>query len=573
MKKIIRKIKWFMQSLSLKSRIAVVLAIGTLIPVLFTVLFAYHSMSTILTNKLHDSVYSNLHQIRLSLENTIDDLNYVSQQIAYSEDILFKLSGYLELEQSYDRTKYYEDIRKELNLITFSNPSIGLSLIYLEENQNYLFNSHGVKQGFQIHNPPLLDGGFQLHNYGPHITNERFKDHYVLSTIRKLDLAINNSIYIYLESSLNLTEDILQTEQVVNQAEYLLLDSSNQIIYSENNDFPVHSRFSSNLQQTNGTHNGYYWFQEKSNKDWSIIALIPIAKYQEEMNQWVIMMGYIAVLFVCVSLIIALLLWKNVYKPLNQFNREIQLMEHSNFHSRVVETRIPEFVSLIHQFRNMRKQISLLIEEIEQKERKKADLEVEKLVHQINPHFLMNTLDTARWLAVAGDRKPLTKLLSSLNKILYYNMGKLGKMSTLKEEIDSMEQYINLQQLRYDFTYKSCVNVSEQILQSEVPRFILQPIVENAIYHGLVDDGTIQLCIITEKRNIKIELKDDGRGIPEEKLHSLINEKPTNQSEQGMGIGLHYVKRILERMYNEKADIQLKSKEGEGTSVTLYIPF
>src|SRR5699024_5332153 len=147
-----------------------------------------------------------------------------------------------------------------------------------------------------------------------------------------------------------------------------------------------------------------------------------------EVNQWMASMVYIAILFVLVSLIVGLLLWRTFYKPLNQFNYEIKLMRSNNFHSKIVKTKIPEFVDLIKQLRKMKRQIVHLIKEIERKEKKRADLEVEKLVHQINPHFLMNTLDTARWLAVLGDKKELTHLLTSLNKLLYYNMGKLGEL-------------------------------------------------------------------------------------------------------------------------------------------------
>jgi two-component system, sensor histidine kinase YesM len=221
----------------------------------------------------------------------------------------------------------------------------------------------------------------------------------------------------------------------------------------------------------------------------------------------------------------------------------------------------------------MKKQIASLISEIEQKERKRADLEVEKLVHQINPHFLMNTLDTARWLVVAGDKKEATNLLTSLNKILYYNMGKLGFLSTLEEELDSMEQYIKLQQIRYDFVYELHVLVPKAVLHSPVPRFILQPIVENAIYHGLVDEGKLEIEIQLNNEMIILEVKDDGRGMTKEKIHSILSGDSYQQSKSGMGIGLNYVKRILERTYANKAMVAMESELGKGTRVILRIPY
>src|SRR5699024_7028827 len=229
-----------------------------------------------------------------------------------------------------------------------------------------------------------------MNTYGPHISMERYKDKYVMSTSRKLDVNYANDIYIYLESNLDLTKDLLEVDNVMNDAEYILLDDTSHVIYSENKAFPLESTFDGD-DKGYGEYNGFYWFEEKTKRGWSIIALIPISQYNQEMNQWVILMIYIVILFVFISLIVALLLWKTLYKPLNELRHEIKIMGNNNFHSKIVKTRIPEFVDLIKRFRNMRTQIVSLIKEIEQKERKHADLEVEKLKHQINPHFLMNT--------------------------------------------------------------------------------------------------------------------------------------------------------------------------------------
>ncbi|MGP4038491.1 sensor histidine kinase [Gracilibacillus sp. D59] len=571
MKQLFGRVILFFERLSLKSRISLVFALSTFLLLMFTIMFSYQSMSNILTNKLHATFNSNLQQIRLSMENTIEDLNYVAQQIAFSENLTFKLDDYLHSSPSYDRVKVYEEIKNELNVITFSNPGIGLSLLYLKEKDEYLFYNHGVKEEFSLDNDPLLDEGYNMHTYGPHISMEQYKDKYVLSVARKLDVNYADDIYIYLESNLDLTKDLLEVDNVLNHADYIILDDTKDIIYSENATFPVNSSFNGN-EKGYGKNNGFYWFEEPAEKGWSIVALIPISEYNEEMNQWVILMIYIAILFVLISLIVSLLLWKTLYKPLNEFRHEIKLMGNNNFHSEIVHTKIPEFVDLINRFRNMRVQIVSLIQEIEQKERKRADLEVEKLKHQINPHFLMNTLDTAKWLAISGDKKELTSLLTSLNKLLYYNMGKLGILSTLEEELDSMKQYLMLQQIRYDFEYVTNVNVPVDVLQAPIPRFILQPLVENSLYHGLVDEGTIEITINLNGEMIVIEVRDDGRGMTREKMDEILNNQTFKQTKNGMGIGLNYVKRMMERTYGSYAEIEMDSTVGKGTAVRLRIP-
>ncbi len=561
----------WMERVSLRKRITILFALSTLFLLAFTAGISYFTMTNILTNKLHDTFNSNLKQIRLSLDNTINDMNYVSQQISFSNNLAFNLENYLSNDPSFERTTSYEEIKDELNTIMFTNPSIGLSLLYIENSDEILFYSHGLKEPFSKEIGPLLNEGYHMNNYGPHLSKERFQDKYVLSTLRKLDINYRSDIYIYLESNLDLTTDLLEVDNVLNDTEYILINKEQEIIYSENANFMVGQTFDTTVESDRK--HGYYWFEETSEAGWGIIALIPIAKYNSEVNQWIQVMIYIVLIFVLISLMASFMLWKNIHKPLREFSKEITLMGNSNFHSEVAETRIPEFVELINQFRDMKKQITQLIKEIEQKERKRADLEVEKLIHQINPHFLMNTLDTAKWLAVSGERKELSYLLSSLNKILYYNMGKLGTLSSLKEELEAMEQYIKLQQIRYDFTYNLQIAVADDVLYAPVPRFILQPLVENAIYHGLVDDGEITVHVIRQEAFIVISVKDNGRGIKEEKIKEILHNKMHKESKIGMGIGLNYVKRIIDRTYDHMASIEVESEIGKGTKVILKIPY
>src|SRR4029079_11461760 len=126
-----------------------------------------------------------------------------------------------------------------------------------------------------------------------------------------------------------------------------------------------------------------------------------------------------------------------------------------------VKTKIPEFDFLLNQFRQMREQIWELFAEVEHNEKRRVDLEVEKLLYQINPHFLMNTLDTVHWLALMNGQNEIDKLVLSLNKLLYYNLGKMGDTSTIGDEIEALKEYLQLQQIRYDFRFEVDIDVDE----------------------------------------------------------------------------------------------------------------
>lgn len=532
-------------------------------------------MTSILSSKLDSGVRSNVKNVQYSLENTINNLNHVSQQLAIPGSVGVKLDSYLHSDQPYDRAKLYDDIKTELNEMTFTNPGIGLTMYYSLQDGKSLFNTAGVKNDFSMEQLPLLVSHYKISNHGPHISNQLHNNEYVLSVLRRVDLPDRDDVYVYIESALELTEHMLQNDnQSEKQLFYLILDSDGKIAYSESDQLFRENEYFEEFdsKKTSGLLNDYYWFKETSNQGWSIISLISKAEYNEEKNKWVVQMIYLAILFGVLSLSIAWLLWKMVYRPLQKFDKEINWMLQSDFQSETVRTRIPEFDYLLRQFRKMKSQITDLFKEVELKEKRRADLEVEKLLYQINPHFLMNTLDTANWLAVMNDQKDISELVSSLNKLLYYNLGKVGQTSTIVEEIEILKQYLAIQKFRYDVDFEVHIDADKDKINSPVPRFILQPLVENAIYHGLSDDGYIRVEVMNYEDQVQIIIHDNGSGIPKETIKELLTQNQIEQQKAGMGIGINYVKRMLENHYGGRAKLEINSEVGKGTSIFLTLP-
>lgn len=568
------------ESLTLKKRIILIFAASTIIPFLCTALVSNHAITLILSKNLNSGVQSNLHQVQLSLETTISNLNHVSQQLAYPGSVGMMLEQYLSATQQYQKAVLIEDIQTELNLITFTNPSTNLVMYYFKNEDSYLFQNNAIRDDFSLSKLPMLASYYGITYYGPHISNSMYNNEFVLSALRRVDVPGREGIYVYIESGFKLTQSILESDRIGKNSFHLILDNDGRIAYSEAGSiFPQNGYFSPDgkpsdhaVDGDSGLMNGYYWFKGTSNQGWSVVSLIPKEDYNEEKNRWIIKMIYLFALFTSIGLLLAWLLWKMVYKPLNQFNMEMKNVISTRIQSPVVRTTIPEFNYLLKQFHNMKNQIANLFQEVEQKEKRRADLEVEKLLYQINPHFLMNTLDTAHWLAVMNGQKEIDRLVLSLNKLLHYNLGKLGQKSTIREEIDSLRQYLILQQIRYDFAFDVRIEVEDDVLDAAVPRFILQPLVENSLYHGLDDDGYIQVDV-KQKEHIEITIQDNGAGISQEKIEELLNEPKNPQEKVGMGIGMSYVKRMLESYYEGHAKLDIVSEISKGTTIRLTLPF
>lgn len=562
--------------MTLKKRIFLLFFLSAFIPFISIFAISYYTIDSIFANKIDDGIRSNLQQVTSSLENSITNLNHVTQQLSYSGTLGKKLDEVLKPSSNiFELIETRDELKSELNVVTFTNPNIGLTLYYFQKDGSTQFGNFPIKDRFSPESLPVLSKAYGITYYGPHVSMNRFDDQLVLSAMRKVKLPQRDDAYIYVESGFHLAQDILGYNQYKGDLSHLILDGEGNIVYSEIPEaMKVGENFSSlsNGAASDGIARGHHWFRQDSTQNWSVVSVISQAKYQQEKNQWLLQILLVALFFLGFTVFLAWLLWKMVYKPLGLFHSQINGMSHNpQTAGSQTRTQIPEFDFLLGEFSNMQHQIGDLFKEVQQKEKIRADLEVEKLLYQINPHFLMNTLDTVHWLAVMNGQGEIDKLVQSLNKLLYYNLGKLGQVSTMEEEIDALRQYLTLQQIRYDFEFDVRISADEQVLQIPVPRFILQPLVENSLYHGLSDEGFIQIEV-TRKETLNIMIQDNGAGMTEEAIERLLNNRVAEHQKVGMGIGLNYVHRMLKAQYGEQAQLVIESELGTGTSILLILP-
>ncbi|WP_334073292.1 MULTISPECIES: sensor histidine kinase [Paenibacillus] len=561
--------------MTLKRRIFLLFLFSSIAPFLSIFILSYYTIDSIFANKIDNGIKSNLKQVTYSLENSITNLKHVTQQLSYEGTIGKQLNKVMQPDQDpFQRMESREELMSELSVVTFTNPNIGLTLYYFKNDGEVQFENFPIKEEFSPDSMPVLFQSYGITYYGPHISMSQYDNQFVFSALRKVELPERDDIYVYMESGFRLTQNILDYDEYGGTLSHLIVNGKGKIAYSEEQGVfkqgdDVSAVFNGSLE---GTYNGYHWFKQESNQSWSVVSVISDSDYKHEKNQWMFQIMLVALFFLALTLLLAWLLWKMVYRPLNLFHAEIKWMtQHPQVAKHRAYTKIPEFDFLLIKFSELRDQIGYLFKEVEQKEKKRVDLEVEKLLYQINPHFLMNTLDTVHWLALMNGQHEIDRLVQSLNKLLYYNLGKLGQVSTMEEELDALKQYLILQQIRYDFQFNVRIEADEEVLKMPVPRFILQPLVENSLYHGLNDDGFIEIDVKLEK-DIQICIQDNGAGMSDETIQRLLNSQTVEQNKVGMGIGINYVRRMLKAKYGERAKLEITSEMDIGTKVLLILP-
>ncbi|MDD9271891.1 sensor histidine kinase [Paenibacillus sp. GCM10023248] len=555
----------------LKYRLILYLFISSLTPLILIGSISYFSMYAILQNKAEGGVKSNLHQVRLSLEETLGQLNHTSQQLAFDGRVGKSLESYLSADL-YEKKQLSDEIRSALSLIHFTNPTLGLMFYYFAEDNQKLFENFNVREVDDLNKLPVLIQFDKITYMGPHLSLNPIDGKQVLSILRKVELPDRDDVYVYIETNFKLAESIIKDgDQFGGHLVHLIADQNGRIVYSENpDDFPLGMVYLDN-KTNDGLKNKFYMFEETSNQSWKIIAAVPRWVYNQEVNRWMEQFAFFAVLTLTTSCFIAWLIWRTVYRPLNLLNTDIRSVKnnHENFPTR--QSQITEFAVIYREFAEMRSRIVELIGEVEQNEKSKALLEVEKLMTQINPHFIHNTLDTIRWVARANGQKEIDRLISSLNKVLHYNLGK-GGVARIKDEIDALKNYVELQGIRYNFQFHVNISADAEALELSIPRFIMQPLVENALYHGLEDQGIIEVRVKEDgNMHVMIEVKDNGDGMSQEEIDRLMSGG-TEERKVGMGIGLQYVYRMVKFQFGADASFHIHSSIGAGTTISLRLP-
>ncbi len=262
----------------------------------------------------------------------------------------------------------------------------------------------------------------------------------------------------------------------------------------------------------------------------------------------------------------------NVKMPPTDANDEVGVVTRA-FNTMV--SSLEEYMKLTKE--NMEKEQAMVERELLMENHLK-EAQLKYLQSQINPHFLFNSLNAGAQLAMMEDAEKTSIFVERMADFFRYNVKKGSEDATLREEVEAVENYIYILNVRFSGDIHFTTEVEEDVLDVKVPSMILQPIVENAVNHGIrnIDwEGSIYLGIRREDTRIKISVKDNGKGIPKERIRQILSGEIKSGEEQGdsTGIGMNNVISRLELYYDQKDLMTIESPgEDQGTEVIIAIP-
>jgi len=275
------------------------------------------------------------------------------------------------------------------------------------------------------------------------------------------------------------------------------------------------------------------------------------------------------------SIVLSVVISKGISKPVRDLSERMHEVGEGNFNVYIDYDSNDEIGVLSRHFNEMVSQVRQLIKKVYQEELLKQKAELKSLRMQINPHFLYNTLESINWMARMHGVPEIGKMVKALGDLMRASIGGEDFIS-VREEIRNIENYLTIQKFRYGDKIEAETDIAHEILDAKIPKLILQPVVENAIVHGIenkIGNGKIIIQGFFENGTIILQVKDNGIGMDEEVSSGILSEnhEPEN-GEKHTHIGLKNVDRRIKMYYGEKYGVNIQSRKGYGTCVRITFP-
>lgn len=318
-------------------------------------------------------------------------------------------------------------------------------------------------------------------------------------------------------------------------------------------------------------------YQQSQYTGWKIVSVFSWKEIMSSVNMLLVLFGTLLVVTLLLVLFVAASVSDTITKPIVKLRNLMKQTENGDLTVRFDGTDQDEIGDLGRGFNQMLERIQGLLLQIYEEQENMRQVQLKVVQEQFKPHFLYNTLDTIGWMAREHSADDIVHLVDALTNVFRVSLSKGKDYITLQEEILYISNYLYIQKIRYGSKVLYEVFLDPACEKEEIPKLILQPLVENAIYHGVKQkrgDGHLSVRVaMAGEDQILLEVKDDGRGMSPEKaqeLEILLNEP--SRPEQNQSFGVFYVKERLRIRYGDQFYVKVRSTENQGTAISIVIP-
>lgn len=556
----------------------------TLIPLLVVGGFSYTRSTAIIEEKISQSNYNTVKQVADNINLVFNDMVNSSQYLWQNKEFM----NYLKLPQREIVGSQNKLLAAQNSVNNFIIFKANIYSIYVRGFNGLVFDSASAenvisaamqKQLSDLHGESVLIADV-VTNYN----KSRTRVISLLRLLKDIDNLSSNLAIIKINISEEEISEIYQNKQLGTKGEYFIIDEQKTLISSleketlgrkledKYDDKRMYNGISGYFRDTIDGHNFLVTYINLSRPGWKMVNLVPLDELLKDTQsiQKITLLTMIASIVLCLIAIVFFSL--KVLSPLKQIRKSMKYLENENFNVSIDVKGNDEIALLGNSFNKMSKRLGELINEVYAVQIKQKEADLKALQAQINPHFLYNTLDTIYWMCRMEKAFESSNLVQALSRLFRLSLNSGNEFTTVKNEISHLENYITIQDKRFEGMIKFNIEASADVYECKVVKLVLQPLVENAIHHGIEKnggEGRIDVSIYREGGNIIYIVKDDGAGADEQELNSFLEKV----EEGNRGFGVKNVNDRIKLYFGNDYGIEFRSSYGNGTTVTVRQPY
>lgn len=521
------------------------------------------------------------------------------------------LDAYLRRMMRLSDTAYYsvikdadlaeEDLSEALDLLYENNRDALVSIALFSEEGDLIASTPlvGLKNSVNPEKESwfttAMDRIENLHFSTPHVQN-LFEDpdyqyRWVVSLSRQVEMtragAIESGVLL-VDMSFGGIEQICKDVDLSSTGYLYLIDGDGEIIYHprqqliyagllEENNLAAAGYTDGSHQETFGGTRREVTVKTVGYTGWKLVGVVPSENLWDNYGQLVLFFLFVVLFSVFLLVFVNLRLSEWITAPVKKLDRAVKELEHGSTEVDFDVGGPGEMEHLSHSVRSMVSTMRHLMDDIIEQEEQKRRSELEVLQSQINPHFLYNTLDSVIWMTENGRTDDAVVMLTSLARFFRISLSRGSSIIPIRDELEHARHYLTIQKMRYKNKFSATITAEDGVESLYTIKLIVQPILENAIYHGMAyadGDGEITVRAFRDGGDVLIEVSDNGPGMPEEVVESLLdpNGPAAAAGAKGSGIGFRNVHRRIRLTFGAGYGLTIFSEPDDGTTVRIRLP-
>lgn len=530
-------------------------------------------------------------QVNYDIDAYIDYMENISSVMAKSGDISLYLFEEEQSEEDIEEER--ERILTQFNTIMESREDI-YNVAAVAENGRYIMN-RGEEDLTPYIDIRKLDW-YQAAMESPtgiavsssHVQNAIKSSYKWVITLSRV--LVNNRTgakegLFFIDLNYSAISDLCNNNTIGNKGYIFVLDDKGNVIYHPKQQLMYGGLHTEHIEEImacekdsltvrDGTERKLYTLSRSQKTGWTVVGAAYTSELLKNNKQARMLYILAAAILILAVFAISSILSREITKPLRRLSESMSRVEKGEFDRANVDVTMEnEIGSLGKSYNLMTERIHTLMEEnvYEQKQKRKSELKA--LQAQINPHFLYNTLDSIIWMSEAGQSDEVVEMTSALAKLLRQSISNDHEQVELGQEMEYVKNYLTIQKMRYQDKLEYTIEVDPKVRHVMIVKLVLQPIVENAIYHGIKykgSKGTLRIRAFAESEDVCIVIEDNGIGMDDTALNIIFDE--TQKIHKQNGVGVPNVQKRLKLYYGDKYGITYESKVGIGTRATIRIP-